>query len=436
MPTDIQIAKIKVKDRIRKDNGSVAALAESIREVGLLHPIVLNKRRELVAGGRRLEAVKSLGWETVPVTIIATLNDAILAFKAEGDENEHRKPLTPSEMVQRGRKLEELEKPAAEERQREHGGTTHGKPKVTSGNFPEVTGETRDKVGEALGVSGKTYEAAKSVVDTGVPSLVDAVDKGEVSISAAAEVAKLPKEEQEKIVAEGPKAVKEAAKAARESKAKDEDMEPRDELDVLLKQILKLVKKNKELAKPASEELLSLADEVVDLVPPLKRGESRPIYPKVPFGHFHLNDKYTGPILKASDVGGEVVIDAYGHPVKPGLGDDFADARYLNIAILLRRGLDAFTEADKIYQKLSARPKGVPTFPTDDWNKITKGIVAVSNGLADWTNTACPFVQCRKCHGVGKGCLDCSGTGYWGKATAALYPTLTQDIRPKAGGAA
>ena len=216
-----------------------------------------------------------------------------------------------------------------------------------------------------------------------------------------------------------------------------EASEPADELDALLKQVLKLVKKNKAIAKPAAEELLTLADEVSLFVPPLKRGESRPIYPKVPFGHFYLNGTYSGPILKASDVGGEVVIDAYGHPVKPGLGDDFADPRYLNVALLLRHGLDAFDAADKVYSKLSALPKGVRTFPTDEWNKIIAGVRAVSNGMLKWTNEACPFCICRKC--FGKGCEDCSGTGYWGKATAALYPTLTQDIRPKstkAGGAA
>lgn len=50
----------------------------------------------------------------------------------------------------------------------------------------------------------------------GAPALVQAVRNGEVAVSAAAEVADLPGEEQERVVAEGPKAVKAAAKAKRE----------------------------------------------------------------------------------------------------------------------------------------------------------------------------------------------------------------------------
>lgn len=217
MPTEIEISRIKVANRVRKHLDGIAGLAESIKEVGLLHPVVINKRRELIAGGRRLEAVKSLGWLTVPIRVIDTLNDALLALKAEHDENTHRMALKPSEMVEMGRRLEELEKPKAEERK---GQRTDLEP---SGNFPPSSdgGKTRDIVGEALGVSGKTYEAAKTIAEHGSEALKEAVDAGEVSISAGAEVAKLPEDKQEEIVAKGPEAVKKAAKASRQAKAKD-----------------------------------------------------------------------------------------------------------------------------------------------------------------------------------------------------------------------
>ena len=70
---------------------------------------------------------------------------------------------TPSEAVEIGKAIEEMERPKAAERRREHGGTSPGKPADnTSGNLPEVSGDTRDKVAEALGMSGKTYEKAKA----------------------------------------------------------------------------------------------------------------------------------------------------------------------------------------------------------------------------------------------------------------------------------
>ncbi len=65
-----------------------------------------------------------------------------------------------------GKELEALEKPKAKARQREHGDTAPGKSKNTSGKLPEVsTGRARDRVASAVGMSGKTYEKAKKVVE-------------------------------------------------------------------------------------------------------------------------------------------------------------------------------------------------------------------------------------------------------------------------------
>ncbi|MFN9438453.1 MAG: hypothetical protein ACK57S_02245 [Brevundimonas sp.] len=46
--------------------------------------------------------------------------------------------------------------------------------------------------------------AAKAVVRDGAPELVAAVETGEVAVTAAAEVAKLPEEVQAQVIAEGP----------------------------------------------------------------------------------------------------------------------------------------------------------------------------------------------------------------------------------------
>jgi ParB family chromosome partitioning protein len=53
----------------RHDLGDIGALAESIRRFGLLDPILITKDNRLMAGGRRLEACKLLGWETIPVNV-------------------------------------------------------------------------------------------------------------------------------------------------------------------------------------------------------------------------------------------------------------------------------------------------------------------------------------------------------------------------------
>jgi N6-adenosine-specific RNA methylase IME4 len=138
-----------VGPRHRKDMGDIAALAASIERVGLLHPIVVTPDNKLIAGERRLEACKLLGWEDVPATVVS-LEDIV---RGENDENAIRKDFLPSEIDSIRRALEPVEKEAAAERM------TLGK--VSTGS----TGKTRDKVGAFAGVSGRTVEKIKAVVE-------------------------------------------------------------------------------------------------------------------------------------------------------------------------------------------------------------------------------------------------------------------------------
>lgn len=49
--------------------GSVNDLVESMREHGQLTPIVVSQDNELIAGHRRLEAAKALGWEEIDAVV-------------------------------------------------------------------------------------------------------------------------------------------------------------------------------------------------------------------------------------------------------------------------------------------------------------------------------------------------------------------------------
>jgi ParB family chromosome partitioning protein len=165
----LPVDRIIVGDRHRIDLGDIDALAASIDDVGLLHPIVVNTANRLIAGRRRLEAVRKLGWDEVPVHVVGGLHHALAALRAERDENTCRKEFTPSEAVAIGKALEELERPKARERKAQAAGRPRGSKKaeaVSGGNLPQQTdGKTRDKVAEAVGMSGRTYEKAKAVVD-------------------------------------------------------------------------------------------------------------------------------------------------------------------------------------------------------------------------------------------------------------------------------
>lgn len=67
---ELRVDEITVGERQRKDLGDIDGLAASIQDLGLLHPVVVDQRNRLVAGGRRLAAVKKLGWERIPANIV------------------------------------------------------------------------------------------------------------------------------------------------------------------------------------------------------------------------------------------------------------------------------------------------------------------------------------------------------------------------------
>lgn len=155
----MEISRIVTEGRYRQELGDIAALAQSIRDVGLLHPIVVTPDGRLIAGARRLAACKSLGWADIPVTVV----DLDEIMRGEHAENVYRKDFTPTEAVAIGRALEVRERGKAKERQATGWGDHSG-----SGKLPEPEwkrGDTRDKVGAAVGMSGRTYEKAKEVVD-------------------------------------------------------------------------------------------------------------------------------------------------------------------------------------------------------------------------------------------------------------------------------
>ena len=83
---EVEINQIKVGTRLRKiDQDKVNDLVESIRLVGLLHPIVVDANNNLLAGNHRLEAYRTLGKDQIPAQIIDM--DELNAELVQIDEN-------------------------------------------------------------------------------------------------------------------------------------------------------------------------------------------------------------------------------------------------------------------------------------------------------------------------------------------------------------
>ena len=106
----VPIKDIKVKKRVRKDLGNLDDLKDSLRIYGLLNPITLNRKNELIAGERRLEAAKQIGWTNINANIIDNISD-IEKLEKEIEENNQRKEFTEEELLEGYKRLERLRNP-------------------------------------------------------------------------------------------------------------------------------------------------------------------------------------------------------------------------------------------------------------------------------------------------------------------------------------
>jgi len=184
----IDIDRIKVEDRIRKDFGNLQELAEDIQKNGLINPPVITPDHVLIAGERRLRACQLLGYKQIEVRVI-TVKDYEHQLRLEISENENRKEFTFSERVEWARRLEQVERLKAKERQASVGSQNLG---LKVENLPPLEiGKTRDKVAEQAGFgSGKNYEKAKFIIDHADPDIIQRLNEEKISINRAYEETK------------------------------------------------------------------------------------------------------------------------------------------------------------------------------------------------------------------------------------------------------
>ncbi len=91
---------------------------------------------------------------------------------------------------------------------------------VNKGSSIELPAKSQSEAAAQLNVGVASVKRARKVQEQAVPAIVAAVERGDITVSAAADVASLPLAEQQQLIEAGPKAVKAAAATARKAKVK------------------------------------------------------------------------------------------------------------------------------------------------------------------------------------------------------------------------
>ena len=205
----LYIADIEVGARKRKlDESKVQSLAESFTSIGQLQPITVSRgdygTYRLIAGLHRLEAAKSIGWQSIQATEFE--GDEVAVELAEIDENLMRNDLTVLEQGEHLVRRQELV--GWKNGMNQHtvgGGETVSPPKST----PEIAKE----IGLTERAAQHRMQAARNIA----PEVKDAIRNTEIANSTTQllELARLAPEKQVEVaqsIADGAVSIADAFK--------------------------------------------------------------------------------------------------------------------------------------------------------------------------------------------------------------------------------
>jgi len=96
--TEVDIDQVVPGPVVRREMGDLDALANSVRRLGLLFPVLINRRGILISGSRRVAACRAAGITRVPALIVDVDETDIAAVDIQCQENVCRKDLTMAEL--------------------------------------------------------------------------------------------------------------------------------------------------------------------------------------------------------------------------------------------------------------------------------------------------------------------------------------------------
>lgn len=169
-----------------KDDDNMAELTESVKEHGLLQPVLVRPLEgkdtyEMVSGHRRKRAYELAGLETIPCRVRELTKDEAIIMMV--DSNLQREEILPSEKAFAYKmKLEALKR---------QGQRTD----LTSNPLGGKLGETASFIGEQIGDSGTQVRRYIRLTNL-IPDLLNLVDEGRIKLRPAVELSYLPEETQ------------------------------------------------------------------------------------------------------------------------------------------------------------------------------------------------------------------------------------------------
>ncbi|MCQ2484790.1 MAG: ParB/RepB/Spo0J family partition protein [Clostridia bacterium] len=169
-----------------KDDNNMAELVESVKEHGLLQPVLARPLEEedtyeMVSGHRRKRAYELAGLETIPCRVRELTKDEAIIMMV--DSNLQREEILPSEKAFAYKmKLEALKR---------QGQRTD----LTSNPLGGKLGETASFIGEQIGDSGTQVRRYIRLTNL-IPDLLNLVDEGRIKLRPAVELSYLPEETQ------------------------------------------------------------------------------------------------------------------------------------------------------------------------------------------------------------------------------------------------
>lgn len=191
----VKVTKLKphpLNESIYGEQEADAGLIESIKNNGIMEPLVIKEDGTIMSGHRRWRAAKAIGLEEVPCRVVG-YSDELEEQEALIEFNRQREK-TFIQKMKEAEKLKEIESERARRRQAQghfNAPQYTGKPPVVA-TLPQLEkGKTREKVAEKIGMKPRTFEKAAKVWEAAkqgnevAEKLVEKLDKGEKTISAA-----------------------------------------------------------------------------------------------------------------------------------------------------------------------------------------------------------------------------------------------------------